>query len=56
MQQFELRFLDKLEVVVVVRAYMARDDLDALKEAERLCDAHHRGMERRPAGSASEQT
>jgi hypothetical protein len=40
MRQFELRFLDRLEVPVVVRAYAAQDDLDALKEAERLCETH----------------
>ena len=40
MKQFELRFLDRLEVPVVVRAYMARDDLAALNEAQRLCITH----------------
>jgi hypothetical protein len=39
-KQFELRFLDRLEVPVVVRAYMARDDLAALNEAQRLCATH----------------
>jgi hypothetical protein len=40
MRQFEIRFLDKLEVPVVVRAYTAQDDLAALREAERLCRTH----------------
>ncbi len=40
MRQFQIRFLDKLEVPVVVRAYTARDNLEALKEAERLCRSH----------------
>jgi hypothetical protein len=40
MKQFELRFLDRLEVPVIVRAFLAQDDLAALKEAERLCKTH----------------
>ena len=40
MKQFELRFLDKLDVPVIVRAYTAQDDLAALDEAERLCKTH----------------
>jgi hypothetical protein len=40
MKQFEIRFLDKLDVLVIVRAYLAQDDLAALKEAERLCKTH----------------
>jgi len=40
MKQFELRFLDRLEVPVIVRSYIALDDLEALNEAERLCETH----------------
>ena len=40
MKQFELRFLDKLEVPIVIRAFSANDDLTALKEAERFCKTH----------------
>jgi hypothetical protein len=40
MEQFELRFLDRLEVPIIVRAYIAQDDLAALNEAERLCKTH----------------
>lgn len=40
MKQFEIRFLDRLEVPVIIRAYIAQDDLSALKEAERLCKTH----------------
>ncbi len=40
MKQFELRFLDQLEVPVIVRACTAQDDLEALNEAERLCKNH----------------
>ena len=38
--QFELRFLDKLEVPIVIRVFSAHDDLTALKEAERLSTTH----------------
>jgi len=40
MKIFELRFLDKLEIATLVRGYKARDDLDALEEAKRLCKTH----------------
>ena len=40
MKHFELRFLDRLEVPVLVRAYTAYDDLAALAEAERLSVTH----------------
>jgi hypothetical protein len=40
MRQFEIRFFDKLEVLVVIRAYTAQDDLARPKEAERLCRTH----------------
>lgn len=40
MRQFELRFLDRLDVVILARAYTSHDDLGALEEAERLCTTH----------------
>jgi len=40
MTQFELLFLDSLEVPVVIRAFSAHDDLTALREAERLSKTH----------------
>jgi len=40
MKQYELRFLDKLEFPVVVRAYAADDDLKALLEAKRQSATH----------------
>ena len=40
MKQFEIRFLDNLEVPVITRAFAAHDDLAALNEAERLCRTH----------------
>jgi hypothetical protein len=40
MKQFELRFLDRLDVVILVRAYMFHDDLGALDEAEKLSITH----------------
>lgn len=40
MKLFELRFLDKLDVVIVVRTYSGRDDLAALAEAQRQSTAH----------------
>ena len=40
MKYFELRFLDRLNVVVLTRAYRARDDLAALSEAENLSATH----------------
>jgi hypothetical protein len=40
MKKFELRFLDKLEVVVLVRTFLASDDLKALVEAQRQCLTH----------------
>ena len=40
MKQFELRFYDKLDVVILMRAYIGNDDLAALAEAERLSATH----------------
>lgn len=40
MKQFEIRFLDRLEVPVIIRAFSAHDDLTALREAQRLCKTH----------------
>lgn len=40
MKYFELRFLDRLDVAVLKRAYMGADDLAALAEAERLSATH----------------
>ena len=40
MKQFELRFLDKLEVPIIICAFSAHDDLTALREAERLSKTH----------------
>lgn len=40
MKQFELHFLDRLEVIIVKRKYSAQDDLDALAEAERCSRTH----------------
>ena len=40
MNQHEFHLLDKLEVPAIDRAYLAHDDLAALKEAERLCKTH----------------
>jgi hypothetical protein len=40
MHIFELRFHDKLNVVIFKRTYIGRDDLDALAEAERLSATH----------------
>jgi|KBSSwiStaDraftv2_1062776.scaffolds.fasta_scaffold6637187_1 hypothetical protein len=40
MPNFELRFHDKLNVVVLLRGYSAGDDLAALAEAERLSATH----------------
>ena len=40
MKQFELRFLDRLDVVIVTRTYGGGDDLAALAEAERLSITH----------------
>ena len=39
-KQYELRFLDRLDFVVVVRAHAAADDLAALAEAQRQCATH----------------
>lgn len=40
MKNFELRFLDRLDVVILMRPYMGADDLAALAEAERLSLTH----------------
>lgn len=40
MKQFEFPFLDRLDVPVIVRAYIAQYDLAALKEAGRLSKIH----------------
>jgi hypothetical protein len=40
MKQFQLRFLDKLDVPILMRSYMGGDDLAALAEAERLSITH----------------
>jgi hypothetical protein len=40
MKHFELRFLDKLDVVILMRAYIGGDDLAALSEAEKLSLTH----------------
>jgi hypothetical protein len=40
MKQFELRFLDKLNVLILIRAYIGHDDLSALTEARRLSATH----------------
>ena len=40
MKLFELRFLDKLDVVIVRRAYSGSDDLAALAEAQRQSVTH----------------
>ncbi|HWY63751.1 MAG TPA: hypothetical protein VNX61_00970 [Rhizomicrobium sp.] len=40
MKQFELRFLDRLDVVMSTRIYGGGDDLAALAEAERLSITH----------------
>lgn len=40
MKQFELRFLDRLDVVILMRAYAGADDLAALAEAERQSATH----------------
>ena len=40
MKLFELRFLDKLDVVIVMRTYSGRDDLAALAEAQRQSANH----------------
>lgn len=40
MQKFEMRFLDRLQVAILRRDYAARDDLDALGEAQRLSSTH----------------
>ena len=40
MRQYQLRFFDKLDFIVLSRAYSARDDLAALGEAERLSLTH----------------
>lgn len=40
MRQFELRFLDKLDVPILMRAYIGGDDLAALAEAKRLSATH----------------
>ncbi|HXS05541.1 MAG TPA: hypothetical protein VN723_02030 [Rhizomicrobium sp.] len=40
MKMFQLRFLDRLDFVILTRAQAAMDDLDALAEAERLSVTH----------------
>lgn len=40
MKLFELRFLDKSDVVIVMRTYLGRDDLAALAEAQRQSASH----------------
>ena len=40
MKQFELRFLDGLDRVVLMRAYTGFDDRAALNEAQRLSKTH----------------
>jgi hypothetical protein len=40
MKHFELRFLDRLDVVVLMRAFIGSDDLAALSEAESLSATH----------------
>ena len=40
MKSFELRFLDRLDVVIVIRAYSGSNDLDALAEAQRQSATH----------------
>ncbi len=40
MKQYEIHLLDRLQVPVIVRAYVAQDDLAALDEAERLYKNH----------------
>ena len=40
MKRSELRFLDRLDVVILMRAYCCADDLAALKEAEKQSITH----------------
>ncbi|HEY2009501.1 MAG TPA: hypothetical protein VGH23_10960 [Rhizomicrobium sp.] len=40
MKHFELRFLDRLDVVIVMRSYIGADDLAALAEAQRVSATH----------------
>ena len=40
MKQFQLRYLDRLDFVILIRAQGATDDLGALAEAERVCATH----------------
>jgi hypothetical protein len=40
MKHFELRFLDRLDVIIVTRSYIGPDDLAALAEAERVSATH----------------
>ena len=40
MKRFELRFYDRLDVFVLMRAYAGADDLAALAEARRLSATH----------------
>jgi hypothetical protein len=40
MKQYQLRFLDRLNVAVLTRVYAGPDDLGALAEAERLSSTH----------------
>lgn len=40
MKHFELRFLDRLDVVIVMRPYIGADDLAALAEAQRVSATH----------------
>jgi len=40
MKHFELHFLDRLNVVILIRTYRGRDDLAALAEAQRVSATH----------------
>jgi len=40
MKHFELRFHDRLDVVILMRGYVGPDDLAALAEAQRLSVTH----------------
>lgn len=40
MKHFQLRFHDRLNVVVLARAYLGADDLTALAEAEKSSATH----------------
>lgn len=40
MKRFEFRFLDKLDVAVLIGAFVGRDDLSALAEAKTRSSTH----------------